>query len=159
MPPILSSLLGESNIQVQVRARSWSDLVRVAGELLLATRQVEPRYVLAMEEMVRSEGAYMVVVPGLALLHARPEAGALGECLSLVTSAEPVYFGHPTNDPVDLAIAFAAGHPSGHLQVMAEIARFLQDESSLAAVRRAKQVQEVREIIRDYEQSGRKTND
>ena len=128
---MLSSLMTEQNIRLRFEANDWKEVVEQAGRLLLNSRNIEPRYIQAMKELVSKEGAYMVVAPGLALLHARPEDGVLDECISLVTLAKPVRFGHPENDPVDIAIAFAAQRNNRHIQLLAEIARLLQDNGAL----------------------------
>jgi len=140
---ILSDFLTDQNIRIRIKAKDWADVVEQAGRLLLITGRIEPRYIEGMKAMIRDEGAYMVLIPGFALLHARPQDGALGECLSLVTLAEPVYFGNPDNDPVDLAIAFAAGESDIHIQILAEVARLLQDEARLVRIRKADKVQDV----------------
>ena len=89
----------------------------------------------------------MVVMPGLVLLHARPEDGALSECISLVTLAKPINFGHPENDPVDIAIAFAAQKNERHIQMLSEVARLLQDETRLTRFREAEHTQDVLDAL------------
>lgn len=139
----LSNYLTSQTVRVRATAKNWIDVIDQAGQLLLTTGKIEPRYIEAMKAILQKEGAYMVIVPGFALLHARPNDGALGECLSLVTLAKPVYFGNPENDPVDLAIAFAAGNPKVHIQIIAELAHLLEDGARLERIRQAVQVQDV----------------
>jgi len=143
----LSDYLTSQTVRVRIIAENWTDVIDQAGQLLLATGKIEPRYIEAMKAILQKEGAYMVIVPGFALLHARPRDGALGECLSLVTLAKPVYFGNPDNDPVDLAIAFAAGKSNVHIQILAKLAHLLEDTGRLERIRQAVQVQDVLAVV------------
>jgi mannitol/fructose-specific phosphotransferase system IIA component (Ntr-type) len=140
---MLRSLITEENIQLAFEANHWREVVEKAGELLLNSENIEPRYIEAMKELITQEGPYMVVAPGIVLLHARPEDGALSECMSLVTVAKPIHFGHPENDPVDIAIAFAAQKNQHHIKMLSEIARLLQDEARLNRIRTTENPQDV----------------
>jgi len=144
---MIVDFLTPETIRVRAKAKDWEEVVEEAGHLLVAVEGVEERYVDAMKEMIRSIGAYMVIVPGFALLHARPEDGARRECMSLVTLAEPIEFGHPENDPVHFVIAFATADKDRHLTALAELAKMLQDDSRMRAIREATTVSDVLSAI------------
>jgi PTS system ascorbate-specific IIA component len=137
----------EENIGLRFEADHWKEVVEEAGKLLLKSKNIEPRYIEAMKELISQEGPYMVVAPGLVLLHARPEDGALSECISLVTLAKPINFGHSENDPVDIAIAFAAHKNERHIQMLSEVARLLQDETRLTRLREAEHTQDALDAL------------
>ena len=88
----------------------------MAGAFLVDTDAVFPSYVDAMVRAVEELGPYMIVAPGIALAHARPEDGVKRMCMSLVRLASPVEFGSEANDPVDLVFAFGAVDKEAHLQ-------------------------------------------
>jgi PTS system ascorbate-specific IIA component len=77
-------------------------------------------------QIVEEHGPYIVLAPGLALAHARPEDGVLRVCLAVVTLAEPVAFGHPDNDPVDVVFAFGSPDAEQHVAMLSALARRLQ---------------------------------
>lgn len=113
----------------------WAHAIHQAGDLLVDLGVAEPRYVEACIGSVRERGPYIVLAPGLALAHARPEEGATGTGVTLVRLGEPVVFGHPANDPVDLVFAFATADPGAHLEMLRALATALA--GGLAAELRA----------------------
>ena len=144
---VLKELLKPEVIRLNVSARDWEDAVRKSVQLLVDVEAAEPRYVDASVDMVREMGAYMVIAPGLALAHARPESGAIRNALGMITLAAPVEFGHPDNDPVDLVLSLSAIASDEHVQLMAELARFLLEEENLSALHQATEVEEVLALL------------
>ncbi|GEO24670.1 transcription antiterminator BglG [Alicyclobacillus acidoterrestris] len=140
-------LLTAGSIRVRCLAHSRDEVVDLAGELLVETGGAERRYVDAMKQSIAKNGPYMVIVPGVALLHARPEDGVQEVCMSLVTLEEAIPFGHPDNDPVDIAIAFGAVDQHQHLEAMTDLMRLLADEQSMRTLRAAKNVDEVHAVL------------
>jgi len=122
--------------------------VRAAGQLLVDADVCEPRYIQAMIDAVHELGPYMVLAPGLALAHARPEDGVKSIGLSLVTLDPPVPFGSEENDPVSLLIAFGAVDKERHLGLLQELALLLEDEARRQELAQATSVAEVVAFIR-----------
>jgi ascorbate PTS system EIIA or EIIAB component len=139
----LGQLLTPQTIRLRVSAADRSAVVQQAGALLVASGGVEERYVTAMNQALNTLGPYMVIVPGVALLHARPEDGARRLCMSLLTLDPPVPFGNPDNDPVTVAFALAAADNESHLKALAQLAALLGDEKAMAAIRAATSIDEV----------------
>jgi PTS system ascorbate-specific IIA component len=150
---VLGKLLTPEVIRLNIAAADWEDAVRQSVQLLVDVGAAEPRYVDASVDLVREMGPYMVIAPGLALAHARPESGVLHNCLGLVTLADPVEFGNPDNDPVDLVFALGAIASDEHVQLMADLAKFLMHERSLPALRKATEVEEVVALIEEVSSS------
>lgn len=136
------------SIRLAVHASSPDEVMDRAGELLLDSGGIEKRYVEAMKASLVSNGPYMVIVPGVALLHARPEDGAIRLCMSLVTLDPGVTFGNPDNDPVTVAIAFAAADDQSHLDALAGLTTLLGNVSAMAALRTARSVEDALAAIR-----------
>jgi ascorbate PTS system EIIA or EIIAB component len=107
------------------QASDWRAAVRAACAPLIAAGAVEARYADRCVEVVEENGPYMVLAPGLALAHARPEDGVRQLCLASTTLTEPVEFGHPDNDPVDLVIAFGSPDDSSHIALLQSLAEHL----------------------------------
>lgn len=140
---MLEKYLTEGVIKVNVKAANWEEAVRTGGELLVNAHKCQPEYVDAMVRTVRELGPYMVLAPGLALAHARPEDGTLAVGLSLITLAEPVEFGSKVNDPVKIVISFCAVDKEGHVEVLKALAEFLRVEENQTILKNAATVDEL----------------
>lgn len=134
----LGDLLDPVAIRCGVRAASWQEAVAVTGDALRATGCVEDRYTNAMRDLVEESGPYMVIAPGIALLHARPTDGVRTAGLAVVTLADAVEFGHSTNDPVWLLIGLAANDDRTHVAALAQLATVLEDPNAIVLLRRAR---------------------
>jgi ascorbate PTS system EIIA or EIIAB component len=94
----------------------------LACGLLEAQNAVTPRYAERCIAAVEDEGPYVVLAPGIALAHARPEDGVERLGVSVATLTEPVTFGHPDNDPVDVVFAFGSPDTQQHVGLLSELA-------------------------------------
>ncbi len=148
--PSLAEMLAVDCIALKVHAADWQDAVRQAGGLLVASGAVEPRYVEAMIAMVNEIGPYIVIAPGIAVPHARPEEGVKRPCMSLLTLASPVNFGNAYNDPVTVVIAFGAPDGEGHITALAELARLLEDAQVMERMRDASTPDEIMALVRKF---------
>ena len=147
---MLSDYLNENMIKLQVKAEDWEDAVRQGGKLLIDAGFCEERYVDAMVEAVKTMGPYMVMAPGLALAHARPEDGVLGLGMSVITLEAPVEFGSEVNDPVSLIISFGGVDHESHIGMLQALARFLMVEENQDFLRNATSVPEVLDSFKNY---------
>ena len=150
---MLSDYLSTQMIRLQVEVADWRGAVRAGGDLLIAAGVCEPGYVEAMVRAVEQMGPYMVLAPGIALAHARPEDGVLKVGMSIVTLASPVDFGSETNDPVHLVIAFGAVDKNGHIGLLQELAKFLMVEGNQAVLKAARDADEVVQALRRSEEA------
>lgn len=146
----LNELLIPETISLHVRVIDPMSVVQAAGALLVASGGAEERYIDAMQQSLRTNGPYMVIVPGVALLHARPQDGARRLCMSLVTLDPPIAFGNEDNDPVHLAFAFGAIDQQEHLEALSSLARFLADQEALAVVRSSSSIEEIMTIFSTF---------
>lgn len=121
-----------------VRAADWRAAVRAAGRLLEESGAVEARYTAAMLRAVEELGPYIVIAPGLALPHARPEDGVRQACMAVVSLEPPVAFGSAENDPVRVVIALGAADADGHVQALAQLMAALEDPEDLDTLLRAR---------------------
>jgi mannitol/fructose-specific phosphotransferase system IIA component (Ntr-type) len=146
----LSQMLTREMVALAVNVQDWQGAVREAGRLLVEGGAVEPHYTEAMIEMVKEIGPYIVIAPGVALPHARPESGARRAGISLLTLDPPVHFGNENNDPVTLVIAFSAPGDEGHLEALRDVARLLEDSERVQMIKAATEIEEVLELIAGF---------
>lgn len=133
----LKDILSPQLVRLGVRAGDWREAVMEAGRLLVAGGIATPRYVEAMIRTAETLGPYMVIAPGIAMPHARPEDGVSRTGMAFVRLDVPVAFGHGTNDPVDLVIPLAAVNHDAHVMAMAQLAEQLSNPETLRRVRAA----------------------
>lgn len=121
----LSELLDPQCIELDATADNWRDAIRAAGSLLERAGIADAPYTQSMIDNVESNGPYIVVAPGFAFAHARPSPAVHHTGMSWVRLANPVEFGHKTNDPVTLVVALAATDAGAHNAAMADLAKVL----------------------------------
>jgi PTS system ascorbate-specific IIA component len=102
-----------------------------------------------MIEMIKSEGPYVVIAPGVALPHARPSELVHRTELSMLLLRAPVTFGHPENDPVTMVVALAALDSSAHIQALAALAGSIADPARLAKILTASSALEVADLLEE----------
>lgn len=130
----LTGLLTEDCIALDVPAATWEEAVQAAGELLERAGIASPAYTGSMIDNVETNGPYIVVAPGFAFAHARPSPAVHRTGMSWVRLADPVAFGHKTNDPVNLVVALAATDDGAHATAMAQLAKVVGSPAIRAAL-------------------------
>lgn len=143
----LFDLLTPETIRLKMVAGTWQELVDRSAEPLLAIGAIESSYVEAMKAVIARHGPYAVSWPGVVLLHAPPGDGVRCLCLSLTTFRSPVCFGHPDNDPVDVAFVLAASDNHSHVRALEELAVLLADEDALQGIRSSSDKNEAIAVI------------
>ncbi|MDP2964502.1 MAG: PTS sugar transporter subunit IIA [Pelolinea sp.] len=143
----LIDVLSKNSIGLDEPAVDWEEAVQLAGKYMINNHGIKERYITAMINAVKSIGPYMVVAPGIAIAHARPEDGAKKICISIVRLKNPVKFGSKNNDPVDLIFGLAAKDHDSHIGVLRGLARLLQNKGAIEEIRRADNTNEVYSLI------------
>lgn len=149
--PVLIELLNENLIEVKADIQDRDTAVKRSGELLLKNGLIESEYVDAMVDNVHKNGNYIVIAPGIAMPHARPEYGVKDIGFSIVTLKEPIEFGHRLNDPVRIVIGFCAVDHQTHLTALSELVDILNQEEKIKAILEATTSKEVMNIIKEEE--------
>jgi len=146
--PPLCDLITTRYVALGVHACDWPAVVDQVTLLLLRAKAVDERYGQAVKEAITTHGPYMVSVPGVALLHACPGVGVGRLAMAMMRLDQPVKFGHPENDPVDLVFALAAVDHRSHRRALLDLVRIVRDPSLLQAIRHAPDVEGVHAILR-----------
>jgi PTS system ascorbate-specific IIA component len=143
----LAGLLSEDCVALDVDAATWQEAILAAGGLLERAGIAGPAYTGSMIDNVDTNGPYIVVAPGFAFAHARPSAAVHRTGMSWIRLANPVAFGHKTNDPVNLVVALAAADDGAHATSMAELAKIIGNADKRAALNAAATPAEVLAIL------------
>ncbi len=135
----------KNNIILTDEFDSWELAIKQASEPLLEKNIIKESYVEAMINSVYKNGPYMIIMPHIALAHARPEDGVNKNGISFLKLKTPVIF--PQENDVDIIIVLAAKEDEGHLELMAELADLLVDDEKTEAIRRAHNKNQIKEIL------------
>jgi PTS system ascorbate-specific IIA component len=143
----LKDLLRPSLVDIAVEVEDWEAAIRYAGQLLVQDDAIEPRFIDAMIKVANDLGPYIVVAPGIALPHARPEDGVIKASIGMVTLDPPIPFGNERNDPVFLVVTLAATDNQQHVQGLSELAAVLGEEELIERLRSTRDKQELLQIM------------
>lgn len=147
---MLEDFVGEDDILLGESCKDWEAAVERGAQPLLQRGIIEPAYVEAIKANHRAM-PYMVIAPGIMLAHARPECGAHGVGLTLMTLREPVEFGSAHNDPVRLVITLATPDETKHLKMLEALTDFLMVPECLDNFLAARSVGEAMAILKGDE--------
>lgn len=120
------SYFTRDNVQFNVDARDWQDAIKKSVSLLERNGYVDRHYVDAIIKSVEEFGPYIVISPGIAIPHTRPENGALAVGVSLITLKQPVYF-KGVEAPVKVMISFSATDNNQHLEIIKVIVNIVEN--------------------------------
>ncbi|MDF2880772.1 MAG: system, component [Clostridiaceae bacterium] len=144
---MLKDVINEQTVEVNVEAKNWEEAVRLGGKLLEIDGAIEPSYIEAMVDTVNKMGPYIVIAPGIAMPHARPEAGAKKIRIGLIKLKNPVKFGNEEYDPVDIVIFLCAIDNTSHVEILAQFMQLIEDEEFLKITRSATSKEEILNFI------------
>lgn len=145
-------LINRDTIRLHVKARNWKQAVRQGVSPLIRQGAVEPRYYRAIIESVKKNGPYFVLMPQVALPHARPEEGALDQGFSLITLRQPINFGSVENDPIRVLLTFSAKDADDQLEgALAQAVTIFEDEHRIEAIIKCSTVEAIIDILKSID--------
>ena len=146
----MKKIINAENIQLNAEAGDWKDAMEKSGRLLVDSGYITPDYIDLTMRCVEENGPYIVITPGLALSHSRPDASVQKTGLSLLTLEEPINFGSE-NDPVDIILTLAATDDTSHLEMLQGMAEYISEEENLDAIRAAVDPEAAARAINEFE--------
>lgn len=135
----------ENNVNLVDEVSSWKEAIKIAAAPLKQGGFINENYVDAMLQNVVNNGPYIVIMPGIAIPHSRPEDGVLRTGISLLKLSKSVKF--PENKDVKLIIVLAAKDSDKHLKLISELTELLMEDKSVKKLFSAKSKEEVLECI------------
>lgn len=140
----------EQNIKLNASASDWKDAVRQSGQLLIDSNYITRDYIESMIKVVEELGPYIVICPGLALAHSRPEPSVLKTGISILTLSTPINF-NSENDPVDIVITLAAIDDTDHLGLLERLSTYLSEDENMNFIKSCTDPLKLAEEINNYE--------
>lgn len=144
--PMLRELISLERIQLAERVDSWEEAIRLATRPLEADGSVEPSYTEAMIESVKTMGPYIVLAPGIALPHARPESGVRSMSMALLKVKEPVNF--TESKYANLFFVLASTDGTSHLDALRELSIIFSDDNAIDKFMNSETADELYKLIR-----------
>lgn len=108
---------------------SWEEAIEKASQPLLDEQSITPTYIQDMIENVHKNGSYIVIVPEIAMPHAKNHGSVLETSVSFLKLNQPVLF--PDEKEVKILFVLAAKDNSQHLQIIADLSTILMEEETL----------------------------
>lgn len=142
---MLKQLL-KNNIQVLENIDNWEDAIKYASIPLLEKKTIEDRYVRSMIENIHELGAYIVLMPRIAMPHSRPENGVNITSMSLLKLNKGVSFSKNKED-VNLIFILAAEDNTSHMDAIIELTDLLEDEKKIEQIIGAKNSEIIYNLI------------
>lgn len=138
----------EDHIQVVETVDSWEDSVRKSAQVLLDKKYITENYIDAMIESVRVNGAYIVILPNVAMPHARPEEGVKKSCLSFLKINQPIMY--PQEKEVRLVFVLAGDDNEGHIELISSLADLLEDKQAVGNLLDAVSKEEAMAVLKGF---------
>ena len=119
---------------------------------MIESGAVQPQYYDAIVESTEEYGPYYILMPGMAMPHARPEAGVNRDAFSLITLTEPVTFSD--GKEVSVLLSLAATSSKIHTSVaIPQIIALFELENSIERIKACKSDEEVLALIEESKDS------
>jgi len=154
--PVLEDLLKEDTIQLIEQAKGWEEAIKIAGTPLLKKGVIDASYMDGIIENVKALGPYMVIGPGVAIPHARPEMGVNELGMSFLKLTKPVYFLDDKNYPVQLLFFLAAIDNKTHLKALAQLTKLLSQKNNIQFLKEVDSKEEIAALFQTYSDKSRK---
>lgn len=145
---MLTDLISEELIRLNIEAKDWEDAIRLAAQPLVENKKIKPSYVEDIIAGVKEMGPYIVLTKNVALPHARPESGAIRNAIGIATLVKPIRFGNKDNDPVKYLFTLSAKDNSEHLSALAELAGLFDDKKFFQLLDDAQSANEIIDYLK-----------
>ncbi|MGP4075906.1 PTS sugar transporter subunit IIA [Halobacillus sp. K22] len=141
----------EGNIRFLPSVDSWENGIREAADPLLNDGSITQSYVDDMIQNVNTNGPYIVIVPGIAMPHAKNEGSVVKTSVSYLKLEEPVMF--PKDKEVHTFFVLAAEDSTGHLDLISDLSTILMEDDIKNKLEEAKSEQEIFDVLQMVEET------
>ena len=121
------SLIENNSIKLNQTAANWEEAIKIGTDLLVVSGAIEPRYYDNIVSNIKEMGPYIVLAPGLAMPHARPEEGVIRTAFGLTTLAQPIDF---DGEQISVLVTLAGSDSDTHMEGIMEITQIFDDPDS-----------------------------
>lgn len=139
---MIQEMLKQENVKILEQVTDWRDAIGASLKPLVDGGYVEPKYVDGVIESTLQYGPYYILAEDVALIHGRPEQGAISRQMAVTVLRRPVSFSE-TSSPVRLLIALAATDSESHIDVMRVLAGIFMDGEKIKEIVQSESEEEI----------------
>ncbi|MBW9213124.1 MULTISPECIES: PTS sugar transporter subunit IIA [Terrabacteria group] len=150
---MISDFFDKNLIQLNVEAKNREEAIRIAAQPLVDYKKISTDYVDNILKVLEKTGPYFVLLPQVALPHARSEEGALENAIGITTLKHPVEFKSETNDPIKYLFVISAIDNNVHLGALSMLAELFEKASFFEFLDNATSPKEILNYLKDVERS------
>ena len=136
----------DGQIQIIECAESWEEAIKIAAQPLIEKNKIKSGYVDKMIASIKELGPYVILLPGVAMPHARPDENVLESSVSLLKINKGVSFSEETDD-VKLMFVLAAKDSTSHIEIIEELTGLLGDDEKIEQLMKAETLQEIENVL------------
>lgn len=129
-------------IQVIDNVETWEKAIEIGATPLIKNNKIKFGYVESMIQNIKNMGPYVILIPGVAMPHARPDENVLESSLSLLKINSGVKFSEETEN-VYLVFCLAAKDSNSHIEIIEQLTEVLGDDEKIANLIEAKTMDEL----------------
>lgn len=133
-------------IQVVESAENWEKAIETAAQPLIKNGKIKYGYVENIIKNIKELGPYIILLPGVAMPHARPDENVIESSLSLLKINKGVSFSEDTED-VKLMFVLAAKDSNSHIDIIEQLTELLGDDEKIEKLMKAETLEEVENLI------------
>jgi mannitol operon transcriptional antiterminator len=147
---MLKDLLTNEHIQFIDSVTDWKTAIKIAAQPLLDNGYITTEYIQAMINNVIEMGPYIVIAPGLALPHARPEQGVKQIGMSFLKIKNGCFFSEKEEHRVYILIVLAAIDNASHLKALSQLTELLSNKEHMNLLLSTDSVEDVLALVQQY---------
>lgn len=141
---ILGNLIPEFAVTLDYDCNDWRDAIEIASKPIVKKGYITQEYVKAMIKSVEELGAYMVIIPEIALTHASPKKGVIKDCISLLTLKNHIKFGDESKELVKMIIVFGTNRSGNHFEILSNLVKILENNENINKIANAKKYSDIK---------------
>lgn len=141
---MLSTFL-KSKTQFVDEVGSWEESIELASKPLIENDYITSEYIDEMVQNVKDNGAYIVIVPEIAMPHASTDKGVLETGMSFLKLNKAVSF--PDDQEVKLFFVLAAKDSTTHLELLSDLSSILIEEDFREKLKEAQSEEELISLL------------
>lgn len=146
------AFIDNNSIRLGESAKTWQEAVKKSVLPLIDSGAVKEEYYQAIIDSTQKYGPYYILMPGMAMPHARPEAGVIRDAFSLITLTESVTFSD--GKEVQVLVALAATSSAIHTSVaIPQIIALFDLENAIERLVACQTVEEVLSLVDESKNS------
>lgn len=148
---LLSDIIGNDQILLQIEASDWKEAILQASKPLIENGAVNYSYVQKIIEINEGKPQAMVIAQHIAIPHTKPEFGANRCAMGIATVKQPLPFGESENNPVKYIFFLSALDNHQHLPAMSQLLALFNEEHFFQILDHAKSAEEILSYIKHQE--------